>query len=107
MEWASGNIFIRPTVFQKAGEKINGHEHQFDHTSIVFTGSVRVKAVFPETGKEVTQEFHAPAHFLVKANVKHEITALEDGTIFWCVYAHRTPQGDVVQQHIGWTDAYI
>jgi hypothetical protein len=26
--------------------------------------------------------------------------------VFWCVYAHREPQGDVVQDYTGWPDAY-
>lgn len=24
----------------------------------------------------------------------------------WCIYAHRTPQGDVVQEYTGWSPAY-
>lgn len=105
MEFASGNIFIRPNTLERAGDKVDGHAHRFDHTTIVFTGAVRVKAKFP-SGRDLEQEFHAPAHFLVRAGIEHEITAIEDSTIFWCVYSHRTPQGDVVQQHIGWNGAY-
>lgn len=105
MEWESGNIYIRPNVMEKAGEVIHGHAHRFDHTSIVFTGAVRVKAKLLD-GRTIEQDFTAPAHFLVLAGVEHEITALEDGTTFWCVYAHRTPQGEVVQRHIGWQGAY-
>lgn len=101
MEWASGNIYIRPNVLPKTGDKINGHKHNFDHTSIVFTGSVHVRGVCPD-GRVIEQDFHAPSHFLVLKDVEHEITALEDGTTFWCVYSHRSPQGDVVQDHNGW-----
>ncbi len=39
---------------------------------------------------------------LILAGVLHRITALEDGTIYHCIYAHRTPQGDVVQEYDGW-----
>ena len=103
-EWhGGGNIYIRPHNMRD-GEMLQGHTHNFDHVTIVFTGKVRVNAVV--SGKTVTAEFTAPAHFLVKAEVEHEITALQDGTCVWCVYAHRTPQADVVQEYTGWPEAY-
>src|SRR6185436_18371408 len=69
-EWISGNVFIRPHRLA-AGERIAGHKHNFDHTSIVFTGAVQVTATLPN-GSVVKRMFTAPAHFLVKANVEHE-----------------------------------
>ena len=104
MEWVSGNIFIRPMKFEKAGNKVDGHKHNFDHTTIVFRGAVKVRATLPD-GRLIERDFAAPAHFLVKAEVTHEITALVDDTEAWCVYSHRTPQGDVVQTYTGWEDA--
>lgn len=106
MEWVSGNIFIRPTTFAAVGDKTQGHTHNFDHTTIVYSGAVHVRAVTPD-GRVIERDFRAPAHFLVLAEVKHEITALEAGSTFWCVYAHREPNGDVVQEWNGWGDAYV
>jgi L-ascorbate metabolism protein UlaG (beta-lactamase superfamily) len=107
MEWVSGNIFIRTAMQMADAGTVNpGHTHQFDHTSIVFTGSVRVNATLPD-GRRIERDFQAPAHFLVKAEVEHEITALEDGTTLWCVYSHRTPKGDVVQDYNGWRNSYV
>ena len=40
-EWVSGNLFIRAHCLTKALPLV-GHFHNFDHTSIVFTGSVFV-----------------------------------------------------------------
>lgn len=105
MEWISGNIFIRPMEFEKAGQVCPGHTHRFDHTTVVFKGAVRVKAKTPD-GRLIEREFTAPAHFLVLKDVEHEITALVDDTMVWCVYSHRTPQGDVVQDYNGWGGAY-
>lgn len=104
MEWVSGNIFIRPMKFEKAGNKVDGHKHNFDHTTVVFRGGVHVKAKLP-SGQVIERDFMAPSHFLVKAEVEHEITALADDSEAWCVYSHRTPQGDVVQTFTGWEDA--
>lgn len=106
MEFASGNIFIRKTLVNaRAGARTGGHLHVFDHTSIVFSGAVRVTANLPN-GEKIVREFHAPNHFLVRADVRHDIEAIEDGTTMWCVYSHRTPQGDVVQIATGWPEAY-
>lgn len=104
-EWISGNIYIRPNDLPEVGSRIEGHKHNFDHTTIVFQGAVHVKATTPD-GRVIERDFRAPAHFLVKADVLHEITALEPHTRFWCVYAHRDPQGRVTQEYTGWEEAY-
>lgn len=104
MEYVSGNIFIRPNELPKAGDKVDGHAHNFDHTTVVFRGSVHVKAKYPD-GRVREQDFVGGSEFLVKAEVEHEITALEDNTMFKCYYSHRTPQGDVVQEWDGWLEA--
>src|SRR4249919_3084049 len=96
MEWVSGNIFIRKSIMDKAGMVIPGHKHAFDHTTIVFKGSVHVRAKLPDN-TIIERDFKAPTHFLVKKDVEHEITSLEDDSEFWCVYSHRDPQGEVVQ----------
>lgn len=103
-EFASGNIFIRKVRLKK-GDVLPGHKHGFDHTTIFFSGAWHVKAKLP-TGQLVEHDFHAPNHALIRKDVEHEITCLEDGE-FWCVYAHRTPQGDVVQIATGWPAAYV
>ena len=105
MEWVSGNVYIRPNVLPEVGSMVDGHTHNFDHTTIVFTGSVKVTATLPD-GSVQEGEFIAPAHFLVRADVMHRIVATAPGTQFWCVYSHHTPQGDVVQEYTGWPEAY-
>lgn len=105
VEWVSGNIYIRPNTLAKKGDGVNGHAHNFDHTTIVFRGSIHVKAKLPN-GQIIERDFDSPSHFLVKADVHHQITALEDDTEFWCVYSHRTPRGEIVQNFDGWGKAY-
>jgi hypothetical protein len=105
MEWVSGNVFIRANQPAK-GVASPGHTHNFDHTTIVFKGAVHVSATLPN-GTVIERDFYAPTHFLVRRDVLHEITALEDGTVYWCVYSHRNPQGDVVQEWDGWREATV
>jgi quercetin dioxygenase-like cupin family protein len=105
-EWVSGNVFIRPVSLARAGDVTAGHAHHFDHTTIVLSGGIRVRADLPD-GRTIDREFHAPAHCLILAGVEHEITALADDTAYWCVYSHRTPQGEVSQVYTGWEEAYV
>lgn len=106
MEYASGNIYIRPNKLVKAGDKVKGHTHNHDHTTLFLKGPFRVRAKLPD-GSVVERDFISPAHCLIRADVEHEITALADDCEFWCVYSHRTPQGDIVQEFTGWEPAYV
>lgn len=106
MEWQSGNVFIRSMTLAKAGDLTAGHTHNFDHTTIVFKGGIRITAKLPN-GAEIVREATAPAHFLIRAEVAHEIAALTDDTVYWCVYSHRDHQGEVVQVYDGFADAYL
>jgi hypothetical protein len=109
MEWISGNIFIRPHGPVLKGQTTTGHKHAFDHTTVVLAGAVRVRAVLDD-GKLIERHFGAGMeggrHFLVRAGVEHEITALVDGTEYWCIYSHRDPQGEVIEHYDGWEAAY-
>lgn len=82
-----------------AGELLGSEAHEFDHTSIFFSGSWRV------TRDDEVLVFTAPAECLIEAGVDHEVLCLEKGEV-WCVYSHRTPQGDIVQKFNGWMRAY-
>src|SRR4051812_35856779 len=43
-----GNIYIRRNRLATVGACVEGHRHTFDHTTIVFTGAVHVRAVKPD-----------------------------------------------------------
>lgn len=105
MEFVSGNVYIRQIPMPKKGMIIHGHTHNFDHTTIIFKGSVHIKAELPN-GKIIDKDFKSPSYCLIRAEVKHEITSLEDNTEFWCVYSHRTPKGEVSIEYNGYDEAY-
>jgi quercetin dioxygenase-like cupin family protein len=105
MEEQSGNIFFRKNVLEK-GQITGNHKHNFDHTTLVVFGAIHVKAKLLD-GRVLEQDFYPGEHFLVLANAEHEITSLENNTLFLCIYSHRNPQGEVVQQNIGWHKAYV
>lgn len=106
MEYVSGNIYIREMPFVKAGDIVNGHTHNFDHTTYVVRGSVLVESLNPDnTVKQsaVKRAQDGQNWVLIKAEVKHRITALEDNCMAHCVYAHRIPMG-LTADHGGITD---
>ena len=129
MEFVSGNIYIREMRFDKAGEVVEGHGHRFDHTTIVIRGALKIEHVEPlewheepspvatdpplqvvtkwKTVREVVKRAVEGHNWvLIKAGVIHRITALEANTLAHCVYSHRTPQGEIVQESDGWMGAF-
>jgi hypothetical protein len=103
------------------GDTVGGHTHNFDHTTIFFTGRWRVRKWVPvvqEDGSPVADQWamlvdvkrEAPFHLLIEAKAKHEFTFLgsSDGRPgqAWCIYSHRTPQGEVTEHNTGWHEAY-
>jgi quercetin dioxygenase-like cupin family protein len=110
MEFVSGNVFIREMVFGKAGEIVKGHAHNFDHTTYVVRGAMRIERLAADGAVEKTIDKRAADGrnwVLIKAGVHHRITALEDDSMGHCIYAHRAPQGDVVQEFDGWETGYV
>lgn len=109
MEFDSGsNIFVREMIFQRSGHVIDGHAHNFDHTTYVVRGSVLVDKLRADGSVERSVEVAAGSRcwILIRAGVRHRLTATEDNTVAHCIYAHRDAQGDVVQRHDGWERSY-
>lgn len=95
------------------GEVIEAHAHNFDHVTTCRTGSLLIEAltadglVYAEkmlyaASDEHPDEFYA----VIKAGVRHRLTAKSPNTRYDCMYAHRNAQGDVVQQATGWDKSY-
>jgi hypothetical protein len=111
MEWhGGGNVFIRSGNIEKAGDKVRGHKHNFDHVTIIRRGRAVIRALNEDgtVKREVTKDADSieNGHVLIRADTLHEIEALEDGTVYWCIYAHRKPDGEVIEHYEGWEVAY-
>lgn len=92
-----GNVWVRQNFLEKAGDTAGGHTHFHDHVSLLATGSVEVQI---ET--EEPKVFVAPTFIVIKKEFKHKITALEDNTVFYCIYAMRDIDGNVVDIYEDW-----
>lgn len=86
-----GNIWVRSHNYNKAGHTNGGgHYHLFDHVTLLVKGSIKVEV----EGYEPTR-YSAPTFVIIKKDEKHLITALEDNTVYYCVFAMRDINGDI------------
>lgn len=110
MEYVSGNIYVREMRFERAGDIVDGHAHNFDHTTYVAHGMLRFELLDDAGNVVKSVEKNASDGFnwvLIEAGKVHRITALEDGSMGHCIYSHMSPQGDIVQVYDGWTPGYV
>lgn len=84
------NLYSRMMHFVNAGDVELGHTHQFDHLTLLAKGRLRVVV----DGKE--SEFVAPQMIYIRADKVHELTALSDNTVAYCIHALRTNEGDII-----------
>ena len=79
------NVFVRQMHFVSAGDVEQGHAHTYDHMTLLAKGRLRV------TVGENSVEYAAPTMIFIKANTQHQLTAITDQTVAYCVHALRDP----------------
>ena len=77
------NVWTKMLHFAKANDFMDGHKHTFDHTTLLANGSVKVTV----NGQE--SYYSAPAIIFIHADNQHDITAMEDNTVCFCIHAVR------------------
>ena len=105
-EFNSGDLRVRSIRFTEVGDRLPEHDHNFPHTTIVFSGKFRIKARLGDnTGPDTI--FHAPASVLIPAEAMHSIECVEPGEV-WCTYCHRDPvTGEPVPEYNHWQSSYV
>ncbi len=81
------NIYTRQMHFKNAGDIEHGHTHPFDHLTLLAHGKLKVTVSGNST------EYSAPFMIYIKADLKHELVALEDNTVAYCIHALRDGNG--------------
>lgn len=81
------NMWVKMMHFKKAGEIEQGHAHVFDHLTLLASGALRVVV------NGVSSDFKAPHMIYIKKDAVHELTALEDNTVAYCIHALRDGDG--------------
>jgi hypothetical protein len=88
-----GNVWIVQNHFKKAQAILGGHEHKFDHVSLVAKGKVLV-----EVDGHQPKEFTGPTFIVIRKDKAHKITALEDDTVVFCVFG--IPESEAGADHV-------
>lgn len=90
-----GNIWVRQNVLNK-NDEAPGHTHYFDHVTLLAKGKVLV-----EVEGKPPKEFTAPTFIVIRKELIHKMTALEEDTVYYCVFALRDANGEVVDDIYG------
>ncbi len=79
-------LYIRKNGPNAKGATFPGHRHYIDHVTFIMAGAVRIEQRNAD-GSERVLHVHAPNTVLMPASSYHTIKALEDGTIWCCVFS--------------------
>lgn len=105
----TGPVGHRTFLLEEVCQESEGHEHNYDHTTIVINGRLRVTYSYQEGDtrvEKVSREFGQGEFIEIKAGVRHTIKALEPNTLYACVFSHRDFNGLVTQVYNGNIKAY-
>lgn len=84
------NLFSRMMHFERKGDTEIGHTHQFDHLTLLASGSLMVTV----DGKKT--QFDAPHMIYIHADKEHELVALQDNTVAYCIHALRDKENNEI-----------
>lgn len=85
------NLWSRMMNFEKSGDIEYGHTHQFNHLTLLASGKLQV------TVDGIISVFESPHMIYIHKDKKHELMALEDNTVAFCIHAIRgADDGDIL-----------
>lgn len=99
------NIGVRSIEFHTIGAEVDTHKHNFAHTMICVDGEVDVWSKAPQATDAQRASLKSGDCFVVAAGEEHGAVSRTEHAKVLCVFAHRTPQGEVVQEHAGYWKA--
>ena len=76
-------VLVKLHHFVEKNDTHETHAHQFDHITLLASGSVKM---VHDKGEA---EFNAPHLIVTPKGIKHQFTALEPNTVFCCIHAIR------------------
>lgn len=79
--YLADDIFIKSGMFEEVGTRIPQHSHEYDHTSFIANGGVKVWCDGVYLG-----EFNSPCGFLIKKHTKHTFVTTQKNTTILCIH---------------------
>lgn len=105
-----GPVGIRRELLEKVCNESVGHEHNYDHTTIVIRGRLRITyhqlQADGSWAVSKVEEASQGAAVFIAAGLRHTLKALDDNTQYMCVFSHRDFDGLVTQDYVGNVRAY-
>jgi hypothetical protein len=83
-EWehtGADGVFIKQMLLAQAGMMVPQHAHEYDHTTMLATGSVRVWI-----DGQLAGDHTAPKPLFIQARIKHTFQSLEPATLLYCIH---------------------
>jgi len=93
---AVSNVFCRLMHFVEVGDVEYGHQHSYDHATLVSTGSVVVDVLDDNDVVVSSKVFTAPNMVFIHKDKRHRLTALEKNTVCSCIHAVRDVEGEIL-----------
>jgi len=93
---AVSNVFCRLMNFVNVGDVEQGHQHTYDHATLVSTGSVVVDVLGDNDEVVSSKVFNAPNMVFIHKDKRHRLTALESNTVCSCIHAVRDVEGEIL-----------
>jgi quercetin dioxygenase-like cupin family protein len=88
-------VWCKQMHFKEKGCTMSGHTHTHNHLTLLAKGSLKVTV----EGKVTV--FTAPHMIFIHKDNAHELVALEDDTVAYCIHAVRDADtGDIIDQVI-------
>jgi quercetin dioxygenase-like cupin family protein len=89
---AVDGVFVKQMHFEQVGSTMHGHKHNHNHLTLLAHGKLKVTV-----NGQVT-EFTAPHLIFIHKDNEHELVALEENTVAYCVHAIRDKTtGDILE----------
>ncbi len=93
--YTSDGVFIKEIRIPRVHSYIPQHSHDYDHTSLLAVGSIRVWK-----DGVLDRDYKAPAGIFIEAGVKHTFLTLADDTIVYCIHnVSRNGQVSIAEEH--------
>lgn len=94
-------IFIKRVVVPKAQSWVPQHAHQWDHTTLLTSGSMFVWTdAMSDKVYALDRVYTAPAAIFIKAGVKHLFRTCEDSTTFFCIHNLKSARAvEILAEH--------
>ena len=91
-----GNLWVFEVTLPKKGDKKGEHKHEFNHLHLIVKGKAKL-TIFNDDGTVRRETVAtAPQWLQIPKLTNHQIEALEDNTVGYCIHAVRNQEDEVV-----------